>query len=123
MKKIILILIVGLCLMGCSNNNDLYKTIDSEMVMELANNGDVVIIDVRTEAEYSTYHIDDAINVPLDTITEEVISNLVNSKDDNIVVYCRSGSRSKSAALILGDLGYTNVYDLGSIDNWSGSNE
>lgn len=90
-----------------------YQTVNYEQAKNLIYNGNTFLIDVRSEAEYNGGHIENAISIPLDEI-----DNIKLAKNINLIVYCRSGSRSKSAALKLLDLGYVNVYDLGSMDNW-----
>lgn len=90
-----------------------YQTVNSEQAKNLIYNGNTFLVDVRSEAEYDGGHIENAISIPLDKIDDIKLA-----KNINLIVYCRSGSRSKSAALKLLDLGYVNVYDLGSMDNW-----
>ena len=81
---------------------------------------DYVILDVRTKNEYKEGHIPDAICVPNETIREAAIVGLTD-KDQVILVYCRSGNRSKQAAAKLSAQGYTNVYDFGGILDWEGT--
>lgn len=90
-----------------------YQTVNYEQAKNLIYNGNTFLVDVRSEAEYNGGHIENAISIPLDKIDDIKLA-----KNINLIVYCRSGSRSKSAALKLLDLGYVNVYDLGSMDNW-----
>lgn len=90
-----------------------YQTVNYEQAKNLIYNGNTFLVDVRSEAEYTGGHIEGAISIPLDKIDDIKLA-----KNINLIVYCRSGSRSKSAALKLLDLGYVNVYDLGSMDNW-----
>jgi len=78
---------------------------------------DVLLLDVRTEQEYKEKHIPGGILVPVDQISMS-IEKVITDKDKEIIVYCRSGNRSKSAVNKLLKLGYTNVYDLGGINNW-----
>ncbi len=107
MKKIITLLLISLCLLGCSskeNNNLSYKEIMKEK--------EYTIVDVRTKEEYESGHIKEAINIPYDTIDES--TNL--DKNKTIFVYCRSGARSKTAYEVLKKLGYS-VYDLGAYTN------
>lgn len=76
-----------------------------------------IILDVRTEEEYATGHIPGAVLLPdyeIETRAEEVLPD----KDQLILVYCRSGRRSKAAAEVLIELGYTNVKDFGGIIDW-----
>ncbi len=91
----------------------MYQSVDYEQAKNLIYNGNTFLVDVRSEAEYNGGHIEGAISVPL-----EKIDDIKLAKNLNLIVYCRSGSRSKSAALKLLELGYVNVYDLGSMDNW-----
>ena len=83
---------------------------------ELVKDG-AILIDVRTAQEYAEGNLEGSINLTVDTISIN-IEKLVPDKNATIVVYCRSGNRSSQAATKLKDLGYTNVYDLGSINNW-----
>ena len=109
MKKWFLVLIV-LLLCGCGANKESANgTMDYDAI---ANDPDIVIVDVRTQEEYASLHVKDAINIPLDTIDENI--NL--DKEKKIYVYCKSGIRSKQAYDKLKDLGY-DVFDLGGIDN------
>ncbi len=94
-----------------------YKRIDAEQAKEMIDEGDVIIVDVRTRVEYEDGYIPDAYNVPLDQI-EIGIGNITANKDDTILVYCRSGNRSKVAARLLTEMGYNNVYDFGGIVDW-----
>lgn len=116
MKKLFIILLCGIWLTGCSNNND--KMVDYVEAKEKIINNGAVLMDVRTEEEFNENHIDGAILLTLDNINEEAVALVVESKDTPIIVYCRSGNRSSQALVKLEELGYTEVYDLGSIDNW-----
>ena len=78
-----------------------------------------IILDVRRADEFSNGHIPGAINVANETIGEEEIPELPN-KSQLILVYCRSGRRSKEAAEKLVKLGYTNVVEFGGINDWTG---
>lgn len=73
------------------------------------------LIDVRTPEEYSAGHIADSVNISVDSLASR-LSEV--PKDAPVVVYCRSGNRSATAAQILVQAGYTNVYDLGGIQAW-----
>lgn len=121
MKKVFLLLLLVFSLVGCSNEKingeALYKTIDGPLAQEFVNNEKAILIDVRTLEEYEQGHLEKAINIPLDTINKESIQNITENTIDNIIVYCKSGTRSREAAIKIIELGYTNVYDLGSMDN------
>jgi len=76
-----------------------------------------IILDVRTQQEFDTERIPGAILLPdyaVSDLAEEVLPDL----DALILVYCRTGRRSQSAARILADMGYTNVYDFGGLESW-----
>ena len=91
--------------------------ITSEEAKEEMNNRDVIILDVRTEDEYNSGHIENSVLIPVDDLEDKAEELLVN-KEQKILVYCRSGNRSKKAADLLVEMGYTNVYDLGGIKDW-----
>ena len=106
----------GLCNCTSASNCEcagMYQTITYDKAQNLMANHLVHIIDVRTTQEYESEHIEGAISLPLDEI-----ENIKYAKNSNIIVYCKSGTRSKNAANKLLDLGYVNVYDLGSMENW-----
>jgi rhodanese-related sulfurtransferase len=81
-------------------------------------NDEAVLIDVRTVQEYSEGHLEEAVNISVESINT-MIEKLVPDKDTSIIVYCRSGNRSATAAKTLINLGYKNVYDLGAMSNCS----
>ena len=78
-----------------------------------------VLLDVRTQEEYASGHIPGAICIPNETIGSEEIPELPD-KDQLILVYCRSGNRSKQASQKLAEQGYTNVVEFGGINGWTG---
>ena len=121
MKKTLVLLLSVFFLVGCNDlekktpENTTSKTITSEEVLQsINNNEELVIIDVREENEYNTEHVDGAINVSVTNI--ESIEGKYD-KDTKIIVYCRSGNRSKQAQERLNKIGFTNVYDLGGISS------
>lgn len=117
MKKLFIILLTGILMTGCSNKKDNGLISYMEAKEKIINEG-AVLVDVRTEEEYNEKHIEGAVLLTLDTIDETTILDVVDSKDDVIIVYCQSGNRSGQAVEKLNALGYENVYDLGSIRNW-----
>lgn len=117
MKKLFILVLCIVCFSGCSSDSDnsLISYMDAkEMII---NNG-AVMVDVRTEDEYNEKHIDGSVLLTLDTINEDNVLSVVASKDTPIIVYCQSGNRSSQALSKLEALGFTEVYDLGSINNW-----
>lgn len=76
----------------------------------------VILLDVRTEAEFNQGHISGAVCLPVDKIWSD--TQIVSEKDAEIIVYCQSGSRSARAAKKLAGMGYTQVYDMGGISAW-----
>lgn len=78
---------------------------------------DYVILDVRTQEEYDQGHIPGAVLIP-DYEIEAKAEEVLTDKDQQILVYCRSGRRSKNAAQILVELGYTNIKEFGGILDW-----
>lgn len=80
---------------------------------------DYIILDVRTPEEYEEKHITGAVNLPNENIGTEELTQLPD-KEQLILVYCRSGNRSKQASKKLADLGYTNIVEFGGIKDWTG---
>ena len=98
-----------------------YSSMD-EIQEIMNNNTDYIILDVRTLEEYNEGHIPNAICIPNETIDETVTTKLPN-KNQLILIYCRSGNRSKQAANKLLQLGYTNLVEFGGIIDWDGEIE
>ena len=127
MKKL-LILALSLFLAGCmvtktSETSSSYKTISSaEAQQMIEDNKDALILDVRTAAEYESGHIPNAVNLSNEDIQGGKVDSL-KDKSQLIMVYCRSGNRSRQAAQKLAELGYTNVVDFGGIQSWQGDIE
>ena len=123
MKKFIPILLLILMLTGCAGDGDQtdsYRQIgmDEAVTMMEEENG-YIILDVRTPEEFAEAHIPNAINVPNESIGTDDIPELPD-KDQLIMVYCRSGRRSKEASAKLVKLGYTNIVEFGGIIDWKG---
>ena len=78
-----------------------------------------ILLDVRTKEEYESGYIPGAINIPLSDINGNVVSSLPD-KSRMILVYCRSGNRSRQASDKLSRLGYTNIIEIGGINSWKG---
>lgn len=114
MKKIHLFLVI-LLFCGCNNNS--YRQVNKKQALKLIDEQEAVLVDVRSIIEYNDGHIENAVSFPVTTIIE----NVEDKYDENtyLIVYCKSGKRSKVAVDGLIELGYKYVYDLGSIDNWN----
>ncbi len=78
-----------------------------------------IVVDVRRQDEYDSGHIPGAVCIPNESIGNEPPAEL-SDPDQVILIYCRTGRRSKEAAQKLADLGYTNIYEFGGIVDWTG---
>ena len=105
-----------------AKTNEIRHVSMNDIVKIMEENKDYVIVDVRTPDEYKEGHIPNAINIPNETINETVYNKL-KDKNQLILIYCRSGSRSRQAAYKMQKLGYTNLVDFGGIINWKGKIE
>ena len=99
-------------------NENSYQQIAQEAAKEMMDTQEVVILDVREQHEYDSGHIPGAVLLPVGTITEDTAAAVIDELDTVVLVYCRSGNRSKTASQALADLGYTNVYEFGGINDW-----
>lgn len=125
MKRIVLAVFVILCILvsGCAQKtsdaatNQGYTIIKADEAKKMMDAGDVIIVDVRTAAEYSEKHIPNAINIPVESITTEKPEQL-QDLNKKILVYCRTGIRAATASKKLADIGYTSIYDMGGIADW-----
>ncbi len=97
--------------------SDAYHKITAEEAKKMLDEGGVTLVDVRTEAEYKEKHIENALLIPNETITTEPSEELPD-KSATVLLYCRSGRRSKEAADKLVAMGYEKVYDFGGIKDW-----
>ena len=118
-----MILLAALVLVGCAApavQVDGYLQISTkEAEKMMAEQSDYIILDVRTPEEFAEKRIVGAINIPNEEIGTEEIAQLPD-KDQLILVYCRSGNRSKQASEKLAALGYTNIVEFGGINSWPG---
>ena len=124
MKKLIPILLSALMLTGCTgagnSTNNTYRQISmDEAVTMMAEETGYIILDVRRADEFAEGHIPGAINVANESIGTDELPELPD-KNQLIMVYCRSGRRSKEAAEKLVKLGYTNIVEFGGILDWKG---
>ncbi|MDO4474937.1 MAG: rhodanese-like domain-containing protein [Eubacteriales bacterium] len=123
MRKWIPFLLLLFLLAGCTASNkqkNSYRQISmDEAVTMMEEESGYIILDVRTPEEFSERHITDAINIPNEMIGTEEIQELPD-KEQLIFVYCRSGNRSRQASGKLVELGYTNIVEIGGINDWAG---
>lgn len=97
--------------------DEAYHKITAEEAKKMIDEGGVIVVDVRRADEYAQKHIPGAVLVPNEDIGEEQ-PELLPDKDAVLLVHCRTGIRSKQASDKLVELGYTNVYDFGGIEDW-----
>jgi len=120
---LIFLIVMMIALTGCAGSSDTdsgYTQITQEEAQEMMQLEDMhKIIDVRTQEEFNSGHIPGAICIPNETIGTNPPSELPD-KDQVLLIYCRSGNRSKDASQKLADMGYTNVYEFGGINTWTG---
>ena len=126
MKKLLPIFLSALMFTGCAasqKQENMYRQVSmEEAVQMMEDESGYVILDVRRPDEYAAGHIPGAINVANETIGTAEIPELPD-KDQLILVYCRSGRRSKEASEKLVKLGYTNLVEFGGILDWKGEIE
>lgn len=140
MKRVLAICLAGLLLAGCAatgtkpniendtaieteapQGDHLYRQISQETAKQmLAEEDGHILVDVRRQDEYDAGHIPGAIYIPNESIGGEQPAELPDL-EQIILIYCRSGRRSKEAAQKLADLGYTNVFEFGGIIDWTRS--
>ena len=124
MKKLLPIILSALMFTGCAgtsnNQTNTYRQITmDEAVTMMAQETGYIILDVRRPDEFAAGHIPGAINVPNESIGTDEIPELPD-KNQLIMVYCRSGRRSKEASEKLVKRGYTNIVEFGGILDWKG---
>ena len=123
MKKLILLLLAVILLTACGKDKEndqgaVYVNITAEEAKQIMDSEEgYIILDVRTQEEYDGGHIPGAIVISHEEIAEKAEEALTD-KDQLILVYCRSGRRSKLAAEALVELGYTNIKEFGGIIDW-----
>ncbi len=124
--KFLLILLIALVLGGCAaqpTEKASYRQIGmDEAIKMMEEETNYIILDVRRADEFAAGHIPGAVNVANESIGTAEIPELPD-KDQLILVYCRSGRRSKEASQKLADLGYTNIVEFGGILDWPGEIE
>lgn len=128
MKKLLLVILAVLVAAGAAgcgqaeNTPEVYKmtykSISAEEAKQIMDEQEgYLIVDVRRADEYAEGHVPGAILVPNETIREKA-EECLPDKDQVLLVYCRSGRRSKEASAVLAELGYSNVLEFGGIIDW-----
>ena len=103
---------------GGSTADNSYQQITQEEAKEMMDTQEVIVLDVREQNEYDSGHIPGAVLLPVGTIDEDTAAAVIPEKDSTVLVYCRSGNRSKTASSALAELGYTAIYEFGGINTW-----
>ena len=123
MKKLFFLLLAVMLLTACGKDKEndreaVYMNITAEEARQIMDTEEgYIILDVRTQEEYDQGHIPGAIVITHEEIAEKA-EGVLTDKDQLILVYCRSGRRSKIAAEALAELGYTNIKEFGGIIDW-----
>ena len=123
MKKLIILLLAVMVLTACGQDKEndqgaVYVNITAEEAKQIMDSEEgYIILDVRTQEEYDEGHIPGATQISHEEIAEKA-EEVLTDKDQLILVYCRSGRRSKIAAEALAELGYTNIKEFGGIIDW-----
>ena len=118
MKKLILVLFLLTLGLTTCGNGPVYRRISAEEAYQMMQDtDDYILLDVRRLDEFNEAHIEGAILIPYDEIETRAAEELPD-KNALILIYCRSGRRSETAATALVSLGYTKVYDFGGILDW-----
>ena len=120
----ILCLLAALLLAGCAGGGGAdaqlgYTQISAQQAKEVMDQQpDAVTLDVREQGEYDAGHIPGAVLLPVGSIDGETAAEAILTQNTTVLVYCRSGNRSKTASAALAQLGYTQVYEFGGIQDW-----
>lgn len=118
-KRMIVVICALMLMSACTSvkNISQNRKITAEQAKEMMDSQKVVVLDVRTLEEFNSGHIENAILIP-DTDISSKAGKILTDKNAKILVYCRTGRRSKIASDELVKMGYTNVYDFGGITDW-----
>ncbi len=123
MTILAVIVILSICVVACDKvseekGDSSFEMIDAKAAKEMMDSDkELVVVDVRTDEEYKSGHIVGAINIPVEQITAGDFGSLTD-KNQTILIYCRSGNRSKVASSFLAENGYKNIYEFGGIKDW-----
>lgn len=115
---IIMVLLAGCSQTGTKQQEKSYHQIPQEQAKQMMDDNDqLIVLDVRTKQEYEEGHIPGAVLLPLDEL-DETAQNVLPDKEQVILVYCRSGNRSRQASELLSKKGYSDIYEFGGIMTW-----
>ncbi|MDF1618089.1 rhodanese-like domain-containing protein [Petrocella sp. FN5] len=115
-KYTIVLVIISVLLVGCSQGGVRLTANEAKTIMDTE--VDFLLVDVRTQEEYDSGYIPGALLIPHTNI-REMAPDLLPDPDQKILLYCRTGRRSEAASKTLIDMGYTNVFDMGGINDWN----
>ena len=121
MKRIFpLMLAMLFVLTGCGGTaaENTYQQITQEEAKNMMDTQEAIVLDVREQDEFDAGHIPGAVLLPVGTITKDTAAAVIPELDSVVLVYCRSGNRSKKASQALVDLVYTGIYEFGGINTW-----
>ena len=119
MKRIVCLLFaLLLAFTGCKAAESTYQQITQQEAKAMMDTQEVIVLDVREQDEFDAGHIPGAVLLPVGTITQDAAAAVIPGLDSTVLVYCRSGNRSKKAAQALADLGYTSIYEFGGVSTW-----
>ena len=121
MKAILLTMFMGFSFFGLCGQEAKFKTVDATEFAKFIENPEVVVLDVRTAEEHAEGFIPGThYNIDVLKDNYEQVATETLQKDKPVALYCRSGNRSKQASEKLAALGYTNIYEFGGINDWTG---
>ena len=126
MKKMLLLVLAAVlaisavCFAQSPANAEGYQKITPQQAKARMAEPGVIVLDVRMQQEYDAGHIPNAVLLPLPLIEagDAAVAKALPDKNAEILVYCRSGRRSAIAANALINMGYTNIFDFGGINDW-----
>ena len=95
-----------------------YKNVSFNEAKKIIDKKECIVLDVRTDEEYFTGHAEGAVNLDVDAINSETASEIIPDKTTPILVYCKTGERANLAAEVLSELGYKQIYNIGSLVEW-----
>ena len=121
MKQILLLFLTTLLVLtGCgrAKEKNVYQQITQEEAKRMMDTQEVIILDVREQDEFDDGHIPGSILLSVGSISADTAAAVIPEADTVVLVYCRSGNRSKTASAALAELGYSNIYEFGGINTW-----